>query len=440
MDFELRNYNTNFKKGNYPPIPNCRGPVEEIKGTDRPCCLNCATMKKYILREDKSCFFSNNKYLLDYINESSKFIDEIYTAFSISTCNNDYPTIFYSNEGGPELDPSSYYKTIFNQIKLLHSWGVLIKNYTTENFSFTRRSIPIYVPNFDDPDNVEFRDNYGGDEGIEFYTHSNNNNVTQLFRVTDEKAAYKSGKWLHLIKFYEIMITVFNVKKKFEKKIIHGKSINEPTNYFIIPQNLLNHHVPFTKIKVDFKNKPLKLEKIQGESTDKYAVIDLDNTLIYSVGYDIMDNNEVKDRVFYIKLISRKTHYRVVLRKHVFKFLLDLKKLGYKLIVWSAGWKDYVDKIVSEIFKDIDFTYVLKRTVQDEVEYKNLNKIGDYIENFNINNCRLVDDKDLHAKNQEKHVILVPCFRFKGDFPIDEEDDNVLETLAEKVHESFNKN
>ena len=434
----VRNYETkNIIKGKHPKIQGCKGPLVDYKGTERSCCLNCYSIRNCISRDNNKYLISTNPNVLDYLEMISSFIEEVYTAFSISTCDDISPVIVYSSDEKLELDFSSYNRSFYKQIKVLHKQGILIDNYTPKNFALTERSIPIFIPD----DDYEFRSSYGGDEGVEFkYITAPNGEVFHLFRTTNDSLARKSGKWYHLIKYYEILVNVFDVKKRIIKKIAHQDGTS--TEYFVIPKDFIEEDkITYTSKKPDLKNIiPAKDEIINGMPNDKYVVVDLDSTLIFSTGYDITEKPIINDRTFYIKLISQKLHYRVVIRKHVYKFLNELKDKGYKIIIWSAGWKDYVDRIVSQIFKDIDFVYVFNRSHIDSIGYKDLSKISDYITNFKLENCRLIDDKNIHVTNQEKNVILVKVFKFKDSFPADYEDDDELETLSDVVEKSFLEN
>jgi len=436
MTLNIRNYNIkDILKGKYKKISTCEGPLKNYRGTERPCCLYCSMVRNLMSYETKNFLYFTNPNLLFYLDNVSVFIEEVYTAFSISVCNEKTPVIVYQPGGKLELDFTSYHKSFFKQIKFLHKQGVLIKNYDIDNFTLTERSIPIFVPDFGNNDRIDIRSSYGGDEGVEFKKVVNQDVTYHLFRVTDQEASWESGRWTHLAKYFEIMTNIFGIGKRITKKVHH--SDNTFSIYYIIPQDFIDENEIFYLNKFNLINQTIEDKKLEGLSSDKYAVIDLDSTLIFSSGYDITIPTEKNDRIFYIKLISQKIHYKVCVRKHVLKFLKDLEFLGFKLIIWSAGWRDYVDRIVSEIFKDIDITYVLDRAYIGENEYKDLNIIGKFIENFDINNSVLIDDKELHRKNQEKHVITIPAFKFKGSFPTEEEDDDVLETFAEKVNETF---
>jgi len=170
----------------------------------------------------------------------------------------------------------------------------------------------------------------------------------------------------------------------------------------------------------------------------RFVILDLDSTLIYSRPTDVTRPFFEDARNFYIKPLSEELIFHTTVRKHVPQFLDILKERGYRIIVWSAGSPAYVKDIVSVIFsgreKYLEYLFTMENLKGD---LKDLNVIREFVPDFDVASARLVDDNPDHSKGQEKSFILVSPFMIKSERPSEEEDDDVLSTLVNRVDASF---
>jgi TFIIF-interacting CTD phosphatase-like protein len=159
----------------------------------------------------------------------------------------------------------------------------------------------------------------------------------------------------------------------------------------------------------------------------KYVVLDLDSTLIYSTDAIISEACVPSEDFFFVRPIARKMILKVQKRNHL-DWFLDMLGKRYKIIVWSAGGENYVKDIVSVLFKNRNIEYLLTcNHLADEM--KKLSVIKNFVPNFEVKNCRLVDDNEDHMRGQEENFILVNPF--KG------ESDDELKRIYEKLERNF---
>jgi len=130
----------------------------------------------------------------------------------------------------------------------------------------------------------------------------------------------------------------------------------------------------------------------------KYLVLDLDNTIIF--------NNTKKK--------NNKKIYKIQPRPHLFNFLSQLKKY-YKLVIFTAGNRNYCDYVLNKIDKKRKY-FKLKFSGEDLKKKKNLKLICK-----DLSKIIHVDDKDIYFSHK-KNGIKIP--RFFGD-----KNDNVLKIL-----------
>lgn len=170
----------------------------------------------------------------------------------------------------------------------------------------------------------------------------------------------------------------------------------------------------------------------------RFVVLDLDSTLVYSRPVSLKDMLSEDKRNFYVRPMSGVIIHRTTLRKHVHTFLDALRKNGYRIIVWSAGSAPYVKDIVSILTRDrpdlIEYVFTCEHLRE---EFKDLQVIKEYIHDFDVAHARLVDDNEFHRTDQEKSFVLVKPFEVRGATPTADEDDDVLETLVDRINASF---
>jgi len=143
-------------------------------------------------------------------------------------------------------------------------------------------------------------------------------------------------------------------------------------------------------------------------STTRYLVLDLDNTLIYA--RPTIEVGRLGQDEFAFRVLPNRNFYKTKVRRHVKEFLRAMIAKGYKLIVWSAGSEYYVKCIVAELFKDIDYEYVLTFNHLTNGKVKIMTTIKDMVKGIDINQVRLLDDNRVHEPSQEKNFVYIEPF------------------------------
>lgn len=383
----------------------CKGPfISTCMGLDHPCCMSCDNVRNCARRDE--LFFSSTSPMYEiYVEQLKKLKFETESSYTLTTCGSKKLFIRKYNNKEPELQVGSFIGCFIEQIHILRDMGfVFYQPITNKSLSYTKIGIPIYFPDFD---------NYNPPEM--------NQNASEILTRNSEK-----------------ILKVLN-----KDKILRDRNFSTEyiiSSYFGLDAGLedgrqlyyIPNLKPQIKTVVQFDKYENSTLKAPGKKTDKYVILDLDSTLIYSDSIKL--NQEIKDiDGSFVTFLSVRTDFmRTKIRSYLSKFLDDLRKEGYKIIVWSAGCESYVKTIVSVIFKHEDPFYVFTYDhVEKQTCKKKLHLISNYIENFNIENSRLIDDAyQIHAKDQEKYFIHIPEF-------LGSDSDNVLENFIETVKNSF---
>lgn len=148
-------------------------------------------------------------------------------------------------------------------------------------------------------------------------------------------------------------------------------------------------------------------------AAQRFLVLDLDNTLIYAKPH--VDPGITNEDNFSFRVLPARNFYRVKVRKYARFFLRTMIDRGYKLIVWSAGSEYYVKCIVAELFKDIDYQYVLTFNHLTDESVKVLSTIQEVLKGIDLDQVRLLDDNRIHEPGQEKNFIYINPFRGEQD-------------------------
>ena len=188
--------------------------------------------------------------------------------------------------------------------------------------------------------------------------------------------------------------------------------------------------------------------------TDKCLVLDLDETLVHTQSDP--DNQLFEEVIFtdpkYYHLRSRcykitmddvvhkrgtgnKTEMWGICRPHLQEFLRDCFKYFNLVIVWSAGRKNYVHRIVDHIFRDLprpDFilTYDDLEKLSDNTFIKPLSKLWN-IEQFKSvmteKNSLIIDDREsVFLEPNPDNGIQIPAYRPSFTLEGVQEDDTEL--------------
>lgn len=184
------------------------------------------------------------------------------------------------------------------------------------------------------------------------------------------------------------------------------------------------------KLNRDGKNKDTSTSHVF-KFKHKAIILDLDECLVRShINSDpdkigIMSASEVSNRKNYFEVSwdspSNTNHsagsFWGVKRPYLDNFLCFCDRYFSKVIVWSAGEKTYVNKVVKEIFRDHrqpdliltrnDCTYT--SDVQGDY-HKPISKIKDYFPDLDEKLILAVDDKEDNFRDNEGNGIHIPRF------------------------------
>jgi len=404
--------------GNLFPVKGCKGPqVSNFSGMDSHCCCRCDNIRNCYYRESITMTEDKNVFL--YLEKLKNIGEDLDTSYVISNCND--KKIFAFQKKISELSYGSYFNILFEQFVIMNEMGIVIKDISIENFACTKSDIPIFYPVNGEESTYQINENYSekGYKIIEI-------NGKSYFSITSEQEYLNGNRYSFLYNFYKSL--KFLTGKNYDKFSFCIKISNK--NYFEIPEIVYNK----PRSMIVTRNEKEKIIKI-GDKKDKYVILDLDSTLIYSKAFNISSEITENKREFYIKLIRRKCYYKVIVRNYFDNFINSLLSRQYKIIIWSAGTEKYVKDIVSVLFKNypIEYVFTYNHTAGDYF-YKNLSIISNYIANFDIKNCRLLDDNEDHARDQEKYFIQAKPYR---PLNLENDEDDYLKDLIEDIDKSF---
>ena len=150
------------------------------------------------------------------------------------------------------------------------------------------------------------------------------------------------------------------------------------------------------------------------------AVLDLDNTLIYSIPQNKLPNK--KNHLHSMKYHKMEDDYYVFERPGLQPFLNWLFK-NFNVTVWSAASPEYVEFIVKNVVEDKDgkrsLEYVLNSDNCEESQQiygdkyiKNLNMLWDHydIQGYGPYNTFIIDDLKMVCKIQPHNSIQIKSF------------------------------
>ncbi len=147
--------------------------------------------------------------------------------------------------------------------------------------------------------------------------------------------------------------------------------------------------------------------------TNRYIVLDLDNTLIYA--RPVLEVDRLKSNEFAFAVQPNGSIYKVKIRDHFGHFIDYLLTNGYKLIVWSAGSEHYVKSITERIFKREQIVHLLTYNDLTDGKIKILDDLRQHIKDIDMEHVRLLDDNTIHKPGQEKHFIHIKPFKGGAD-------------------------
>ncbi len=167
--------------------------------------------------------------------------------------------------------------------------------------------------------------------------------------------------------------------------------------------------------------------------TDKYLVLDLDETLVSTQDEDlnslldigIMNNPKylhIRERIYYFILENidspgsgSKIEMWGITRPHISKFLLFCSAYFKGVFVWSAGKREYVDAIVDYIFQDFkrpEIVFSADETKQKDGQVlKPLDILYKKYPFMNSKNTFMVDDNRYAIRENVSNSILIPPYK-----------------------------
>lgn len=163
--------------------------------------------------------------------------------------------------------------------------------------------------------------------------------------------------------------------------------------------------------------------KIKSKSkSNKTIILDIDHTLVCchpgNLRMETMSPRECSN-VKFIKLENSYSY--LILRPHLREFLVTCFNFFSKVVVWSAGTEDYVHEVCSIIFNglrmpDYIFTREHIKNFSEENIAKNIKDILPIIDEKDIDNVLIIDDRTESFIHNEDNGILIPHY-----FPIKDE-------------------
>lgn len=167
--------------------------------------------------------------------------------------------------------------------------------------------------------------------------------------------------------------------------------------------------------------------------TNLNIVIDLDETLIHTQEGDIsilkksgvMTNPKylaLRDRIYHFELenvdspgLGCKSEMWGITRPHTSEFLLFCMIYFKRVIIWSAGKREYVDMVLQFIFKDLKrppivYTYDETSWMSGKV-LKPLKDLYDIFPDMNETNTLTLDDNHFAVRKNKSNAIMIPEYQ-----------------------------
>ena len=168
-------------------------------------------------------------------------------------------------------------------------------------------------------------------------------------------------------------------------------------------------------INKDMKKSPKKVKNVRKQVN---VILDLDNTLIYSIAQDKFPKK--KNHLHTMKYHKMDNDYYVFERPGLHSFLNWLFK-NFNVSIWSAASPEYVEFIVKNIIEKVgrNIEYVLNSDNCDESQHiygdkhiKNLNMLWDYYEinGYDSYNTVIIDDLKMVCKIQPYNSVRIKSF------------------------------
>lgn len=186
-----------LNSGFLPKVPMCAGPTPSTsRGMDQVCCANCEILRVFYY--DYNGFFIEDKIAIEYVMSLIRTNPKLLTGLSITTCSD--TTIHY-------IPTKSYVERELMKVALKEQCNNMHKARLVNN-GITKETVKNYlvcdsngIP-YIMPALLQHRSKFGGDDGVEI--------VNDILKVVDESAMVKSGKWVHLVLYYDVLDYLMN--------------------------------------------------------------------------------------------------------------------------------------------------------------------------------------------------------------------------------------
>lgn len=183
--------------------------------------------------------------------------------------------------------------------------------------------------------------------------------------------------------------------------------------------------------------------------TNKCIVLDIDETLVHTTDdiaaykkLKIMDNPEhvhLRDRVYNMEIAMDDGEiYKCwgVVRPHVYEFLEFCFSYFKIVAIWSAGQKEYVDAIVSFLFRDLPRPHIIYSfddceiyNKKDKILFKPLSKLtskSPMRNKMDLKNTMIIDDNEDTFRANIDNAIHIPKYKPKKTIQSITADDDAL--------------
>jgi TFIIF-interacting CTD phosphatase-like protein len=178
------------------------------------------------------------------------------------------------------------------------------------------------------------------------------------------------------------------------------------------------------------------------------AVLDLDNTLIYSIPQNKLPNK--KNHLHSMKYHKMEDDYYVFERPGLQPFLNWLFK-NFNVSVWSAASPEYVEFIVKNIVENDkrSLEYVLNsdnceesQEIYGDKHIKNLNMLWDHydIPGYGPYNTFIIDDLKMVSKIQPNNSVQIKSFNTNNKESIKDKELREVRKTLNKTMKHFKKN
>lgn len=195
--------------GEVPKTQFCEGAwISLDEGRDGMCCVRCHLLRQAIYRKKR--MVSPSVTCLEFIRN----FPPAKTACFATCCDETTPAIFYQS-GDTEMEIKSFLEPLKEQFKLRKKLGIIEKEIKKVNITHNAQKMPIVMPGFTS-------EKFQGEESDDGVKVSKDG---KSIIVSDIEKAYKAGKWMYLINFYQALLHL-DFYSEIKSKKIDGHSLH----------------------------------------------------------------------------------------------------------------------------------------------------------------------------------------------------------------------